>query len=304
MSFSTTEPITASDLQALLTGPEALILLDVLPPESFEAERIPGAVNACVYQTDFLDVARPLIPNPDQLVVVYDLNTDSLASAMAADRLTSAGYRRVLDFRGGLAEWRQAGFAIEGLTDEDQAPTPLTRTLTVDPGQSLLEWTGRNIANRHHGTIDVLGGRIELRDGEPTTGEIQLDLTTIKSTDLTDPKLERALAGHLMSPDFLDSEQFPASTFTLTAIRPVESCSPGEPNHFVSGTLTLKGITQPVDFLAAIGATATGDLVAQATLQIDRTKWNVLYGSGKFFARLGQHLVSDLVSIHLKITAR
>ncbi len=34
------------------------------------------------------------------------------------------------------------------------------------------------------------------------------------------------------------------------------------------------------------------------------TKWNILYGSGKFFARLGKHLVNDLIAIQLNVEAR
>jgi hypothetical protein len=36
-------------------------------------------------------------------------------------------------------------------------------------------------------------------------------------------------------------------------------------------------------------------------VEFDRTLWGSEYGSGKLFARLGQHLVNDFVHLHLKI---
>ena len=47
-----------------------------------------------------------------------------------------------------------------------------------------------------------------------------------------------------------------------------------------------------------------GGLVARAHFDFDRTEWGVRYGSGKFYERLGKHLVSDRISVDLKIAAR
>ena len=46
-----------------------------------------------------------------------------------------------------------------------------------------------------------------------------------------------------------------------------------------------------------------GTLKAQAVFNLDRTLWNVHYGSGKLFERLGMHLVNDLISIEMFIVA-
>jgi hypothetical protein len=52
------------------------------------------------------------------------------------------------------------------------------------------------------------------------------------------------------------------------------------------------------------GSQEDGTLKAQAALDIDRTLWNVCYGSGRLYERLGMHLVNDLISIELFIVAR
>ena len=44
--------------------------------------------------------------------------------------------------------------------------------------------------------------------------------------------------------------------------------------------------------------------VAQAAFDIDRTDWNISYGSGKLFEKLGMHLVNDRIDIELFFVAR
>jgi hypothetical protein len=53
-----------------------------------------------------------------------------------------------------------------------------------------------------------------------------------------------------------------------------------------------------------VAAQADGILKAQASVDLDRTLWDVCYGSGKLYERLGMHLVNDLISLELFIAAR
>jgi polyisoprenoid-binding protein YceI len=74
----------------------------------------------------------------------------------------------------------------------------------------------------------------------------------------------------------------------------------GNPNFQISGDLTLKGVTRELGFRTILAPTPDGLLAADAHFDIDRTHWNVLYGSGKFYEKLGKHLVNDEISIALK----
>jgi len=65
--------------------------------------------------------------------------------------------------------------------------------------------------------------------------------------------------------------------------------------------MRVRDVDVPIEFDAVSGVSVDGVLAAQATLEIDRTLWGVLYGSGSFFSKLGMHLVNDLVSIDLKV---
>ena len=39
----------------------------------------------------------------------------------------------------------------------------------------------------------------------------------------------------------------------------------------------------------------------EAHFDLDRTQWNVIYGSSRFFEHLGMHMVFDQISIELRL---
>jgi len=55
-----------------------------------------------------------------------------------------------------------------------------------------------------------------------------------------------------------------------------------------------------------INLTNTDDngLVAEAHFDIDRTRWDIIYGSTQFFEHIGMHLVFDLISFQVKMVAK
>jgi polyisoprenoid-binding protein YceI len=64
--------------------------------------------------------------------------------------------------------------------------------------------------------------------------------------------------------------------------------STGKNSYEVTGNLTVKGITKPVTFDVSIyGSKAT------ATMKVDRTKFDIKYGSGSFFDDLGDKTIYD-----------
>jgi polyisoprenoid-binding protein YceI len=71
----------------------------------------------------------------------------------------------------------------------------------------------------------------------------------------------------------------------------------------IEGTLTLRGVTQPIEFPMLIALNDEDQLIAQAQFEIDRTRWGSNYGSGRLFAWLGKHVVNDFVALHLKVKA-
>lgn len=91
---------------------------------------------------------------------------------------------------------------------------------------------------------------------------------------------------------------------TLTGWQHIVGATPGTPDHRVSGELTIKGVTRQISFPSTIVPQDDGSLKAQAFFDIDRTDWNICYGSGRLFEKLGMHLVHDRIDIELFIVAQ
>lgn len=276
-------------------------LIDVLSPESFAAERLPGAVNICGYEMAFVDHVRAAFPDPASPVTLYGESDATREAETAADRLRAAGYANVQVLPGGLAGWKANGGAVEGGTGS--AP-PADGRLAIDVEASALRWTGRNLFNFHAGTAALAEGWVEFRDGALVAARIAVDMESLRCTDIADTAMNALLIAHLRSEDFFAVSDYPRATFELTAATAIPAAPAGSPTHHVRGAFTLRGHTEPLGFDALLAQKGDGTWVAQATLDLDRTLWGSIYGSGRFFARLGQHVVNDLVHLHLKVVTR
>jgi polyisoprenoid-binding protein YceI len=159
--------------------------------------------------------------------------------------------------------------------------------------QSNVGWIGRKVVGQHSGVIAVKEGELILNDGKVTGGKFIIDTTSIKILDITDSATNAQFAGHLASDDFFSIEKYPEATFEITLV---------SGNHF-EGNLTIKGITHPVAFDAAVNV--NGDqLTATSKLLIDRTKYGMKFRSGNFFKDLGDTLIFNDFELNVSLTAK
>ncbi len=293
--------ISRHEIKAKLDEKRAFLLVDVLPAEFYEEVHLPGAVNDCVYNVTFLDQMRELVPDKDTPIILYGSGPKNLASTTAAEKLLTAGYLQVYDYRGGIEDWRDAGFSVEGNRREEKQKELREGSHAIDTLQSEIRWTGRNLTGSHTGTLKLLQGTIEVKNGRAIRGVFTIDMQSITDKDIEDSDMRSLLHGHLASDDFFDVQRFPTAEFRIARISPIEDAAAGNPNSDVSGELIIKGVSREILFQAVIAMTPDGWLAAEAHFDIDRTQWNVLYGSGKFYEKLGKHLVHDDVTIGLKL---
>jgi rhodanese-related sulfurtransferase/polyisoprenoid-binding protein YceI len=294
--------ISIADLQKLMRDDPSQVIIDVLPADAFREAHLPAAENFCVYETGFISKVTAAHPDLRRPIVVYGAGSETLEAEIAAKKLQKAGFQSVRSLEGGLSAWRAAGAPVE-YGPVEKVPEE-TGFLSFDTERSLVFWTGRNLFNHHTGAIRVSGGGIELRDGTPVHGSVQLDMNSLACTDLTDPALNAMLIAHLRDDDFFAVPRFPHAEFVLNASDPIPGARPGIPNFQLTGELTMRGVTRPLTFPAVIARKSDGAHAAQALIDIDRTEWGVLYGSARFFARLGEHVVNDQIHLHLKVFTR
>jgi polyisoprenoid-binding protein YceI/rhodanese-related sulfurtransferase len=295
--------ITAPELKALIEAKSPITLLHVLPDVHFAQQHLPGTVNACIYEMAFLSSVAELIPKKASSVVVYGAGDPSLDPSVAVEKLRSAGYTQVTDFRGGLTEWTRQGFATEGqgLTSE---PPCSDGVFQVDLETSIVRWTGRNLFNHHSGTVRLAGGQIEVANGQLLRASFSLDMNCIACEDLVDSTYNAMLIRHLRDEDFFAVDRFLTADFVCESAHAIDSASPGLPNHTLQGSLTLRGMTQPLSIPAVVAASNADHLTGQAQFEIDRTQFGSHYGSGRLFAFLGKHVVNDHIHLHVKLHAK
>lgn len=294
--------MTSSELQARLQSSPAPLLLHVLPEEVFNAQRIPGSVNACVYEMAFPDKVAALAANQDQPIIVYGAGAESNDAATALTKLSSAGYSHVASFDGGLTAWCGDGLPVEGDGTLPCAPV-LSGSFRVDTDQSVIRWTGRNLFNHHNGTVKLADGSSELHDNQLVAARLRIAMDSIVCEDLTDSTWNAMLIHHLHSDDFFDVAQHPTAEFVADSIEPLRACTEGSPNYLLRGRFTLRGITQAIEFPILVASADGQRLTAQGLLDLDRTQFGSVYGSGKFFRFLGKHIVNDVIHLHVKLHA-
>lgn len=294
--------VSALEVRSRLARDPKPLLIHVLPPEHFAARHLEGALNICSYETAFVPTIQQLVPDPGQTIILYGEGEPSIDSADAAEKLAAAGYKDILDFRGGLRAWEEVGMPI---VSEGRLPEPplLDGHFDVDCQSSLIRWTGRNLFNHHEGILKFSGGSMLLRQGVLVQGELIIDMNSIACGDLTESGMNVALISHLHSVDFFDVAHHPTAKVVISKATPFPGTHLGVPNYEISSALTLRGVERPVIFPAVIAAADADHVTAQAQLEFDRTKFGSHYGSARFFAHLGQHVVNDLIQLHLKIHA-
>ena len=306
MTLPTVDAISLADLQKKLDA-KSILLVDVLPPEHYAARRIPGAVNACVYEMTFQKTMAELAPAKDAAVVLYGAGPDSQDSIAAADKLGREGYTALSVFHGGLTEWRDNDLPLEGdAADVVEPPHPVLdlgeKTYKLVYGESMIKWTGRNNNGGHVGTLSLSAGEMHCQDD--INAEFTIDMTSIKDVDLEGTELQPVLETHLKSDDFFFTKLFPKAEFKTTQVKLVENAEATRPNAMVQGELSLRGMTNEIAFPAHIRNIDDGKIALLANLDFDRTQWGVIYGSSRFFQHLSYHVVYDFISVDLRIVLK
>ena len=89
---------------------EGFALVNVLGQEAFEREHIPGSINVPADEIDELEQRF----DEGKEIIVYCASPSCDASPKVARKLAERGFRRVVDYEGGMSDWRKGGQPISG----------------------------------------------------------------------------------------------------------------------------------------------------------------------------------------------
>jgi len=183
------------------------------------------------------------------------------------------------------------------VTNAKKAVAKVT-SYTVDTESSQVNWNGKKVTGEHFGTVKIAKGGLTADGNKLTGGTVDIDLRTMNSTDLKDNKeYHDKLIGHLKSDDFFSVDKYPTATFKITKVNPK-----GGDQYDVTGDLSIKGKTNPVTFPATVKVSGN-KITANGKASIDRTKYDIRYGSKSFFANIGDKAIYDDFTVELNLVA-
>lgn len=156
------------------------------------------------------------------------------------------------------------------------------QTKKIDPATSTIEWVGKKVTGQHNGTVNFKDGAVVFKGKKLAGGTFTVNMTSLTATDLSG-EYQGKLNGHLKADDFFGTDKYPTATLVFKKIT-TKSANV----YTVTADLTIKGITKPVTFdITVKGNTAT------TAFNVDRTKYDIKYGSKSFFESIGDKAIYD-----------
>ncbi|GGG56997.1 YceI family protein [Bizionia arctica] len=176
--------------------------------------------------------------------------------------------------------------------------TDVSTKYLVNTSGSTIMWTGHKPTGSHNGTIGLDSGVLTMNNGTLESGTFLIDMTSINVSDIpVDDKNHAKLLGHLKSPDFFDVEQYPTSGFEVTKVETVDG------KTMLSGNLKLKNVENNITIPVTISQDGESATITSETFTINRSKWNVQYGSKSFFDNLGDKFINDDIELKINVVA-
>lgn len=163
-------------------------------------------------------------------------------------------------------------------------------TKEVNTESSVVKWTGYKVTGQHEGTIMIKKGSLTFNNNVLVGGKFLIDMSTINTTDL-EGDYKKKLDGHLKADDFFGVEKHKTASMVFTTIKQNGA------NYIVNADLTIKGITNKVKFKMQVSENS-----AIANLKIDRTKFDIKYGSASFFDDLKDRAIYDEFDLNVNLS--
>lgn len=169
----------------------------------------------------------------------------------------------------------------------------------IDKALSTIDWKGFKPTGSHNGTVALESGVFTVNNGKIESGTFLIDMNSLNVLDIPAEEEDHAkLSGHLKSADFFDVEKFPTAGFEVTGFEMKDG------KNMLSGNLTLKEKKNNVSIPVTVKDEGDMYSITSEAFTIDRTKWDVRYGSKTFFDNLGDRFINDDIELKLNVKAK
>ncbi|MBL4653463.1 MAG: sodium/proton-translocating pyrophosphatase, partial [Flavobacteriales bacterium] len=169
-----------------------------------------------------------------------------------------------------------------------------TIAATTEASTNVVNWVGRKVGGSHEGTPELASSTLRL-EGDELVGEFTIDMKTLVCTDIEDAESNADLVGHLKHTDFFAIDSFPTAKFVITG---TEKDKKRENIYYVKGDLTIKGITNPIEFASRVikdGET----LSIEAGFAFYRTTYGISYGSKSILDKIAGSFIYDEIELNI-----
>ena len=161
----------------------------------------------------------------------------------------------------------------------------------INTKNSSVLWKGEKVTGSHEGTIMLKSGFLKFNNKKFIGGEFEIDMNSLVCTDLSG-EYKGKLEGHLKADDFFGVSKFPISTLEITKAKHKKGNI-----YECTAAITIKGKTEIITFNTDINKDS-----AVAKIKIDRTKFDIKYGSGSFFKGLGDNMIYDEFDLNITLS--
>lgn len=169
-------------------------------------------------------------------------------------------------------------------------------TYNVNTNVSKVEWLGRKIGGEHNGIVQVKLGTLKIENGRILSGTIVIDMNSIQILDIENENSNAKLMSVFESEGFFFPAKFKTASLEIKSAKLIN-----DQTQEIFGTLTIKDISQEIQFRTQV-VSKENQLVFIGSIEIDRTNFNIKFGSG-FFSSLGDNAIKDSFKITFKIAA-
>ena len=102
--------VTVEEVKSLFDA--GVVIVDVRSPRLHTRRHIPGAIHLDL-KTVYDEESLAAVAKKDEPLVIYCSGVKCSRSSRASADAVSWGYKEVLYFRGGIVDWRDAGYPME-----------------------------------------------------------------------------------------------------------------------------------------------------------------------------------------------
>lgn len=92
-------------LHTMWKNQENYVLIDVRSFDEYDEQHIPDADNIPLDEVDFLELVEKRVVSKEAKIVINCGRMECPLSTKAAEKLEQAGFKNVMDYKGGVKDW-------------------------------------------------------------------------------------------------------------------------------------------------------------------------------------------------------